>query len=105
VNKQVYINDIQAFLPNEAVENSEIEAVLGQVGPRPSRAKKMILRSNQIKSRYYAIDKDTGATTHTNAQIAAEAIRKLNTDTFDINTIEVLACVMRWLQALKMLPP
>jgi 3-oxoacyl-[acyl-carrier-protein] synthase-3 len=92
VNKQVYINDIQAFLPNEAVENSEIEAVLGQVGPRPSRAKKMILRSNQIKSRYYAIDKDTGATTHTNAQIAAEAIRKLNTDTFDINTIEVLAC-------------
>lgn len=92
MSKQVYINDIQAFLPNEAVDNSEIEAVLGQVGPRPSRAKKMILRSNQIKTRHYAIDKESGETTHTNAQIAAEAIRKLGSDTFDINTIELLAC-------------
>ncbi len=92
MSREVYINDIQAFLPNEAVDNSEIEAVLGQVGPRPSRAKKMILRSNQIKTRHYAIDKATGETTHTNAQIAAEAIRKLNSETFDINTIELLAC-------------
>ena len=90
--RDVYINDIQAFLPNEAVDNSEIEQVLGQVGTRPSRAKKMILRSNQIKSRHYAIDKKTGAMTHTNAQIAAEAIRKLDSDTFDINTIDLLAC-------------
>ncbi|MEE8589434.1 MAG: beta-ketoacyl-ACP synthase III [Sulfurimonadaceae bacterium] len=92
MSKQVYINDIQAFLPNEAVDNSEIEDVLGQVGARPSRAKKLILRSNQIKSRHYAIDKLSGKTTHTNAQIAAEAIRKLNSDAFDINTIELLAC-------------
>jgi len=79
-------------MPNEAVDNSEIESVLGQVGPRPSRAKKMILRSNQIKTRYYAIDKESGMTTHTNAQLAAEAIRKLGGDAFDINTIELLAC-------------
>ena len=92
MNKNVYINDIQVFLPNEAVTNAEIEDVLGQVGPRPSRAKKMILRSNKIKTRHYAIDKETGETTHTNAQIAAEAIRKLNSDVFDINTIELLAC-------------
>ena len=92
MNKNVYINDIQAFMPNEPVDNSEIEDVLGQVGPRPSRAKKLILRSNKIKSRHYAIDKVTGETTHTNAQIAAEAIRKLNSDVFDINTIELLAC-------------
>jgi len=92
VNRDVYINDIQAFLPNEAVDNSEIEDVLGQVGPRPSRAKKLILRSNKIKTRHYAIDKVTGETTHTNAQMASEAIRKLNSDTFDINTIELLAC-------------
>ena len=92
MNKNVYINDIQIFLPNEAVNNAEIEDVLGQVGPRPSRAKKMILRSNKIKTRHYAIDKETGETTHTNAEIAAEAIRKLNSDTFDINTIELLAC-------------
>ncbi|MEN8146129.1 MAG: beta-ketoacyl-ACP synthase III [Campylobacterota bacterium] len=92
MSKQVYINDIQAFLPNEAVDNSEIEKVLGQVGPRPSRAKKLILRSNKIKTRHYAIDKESGETTHTNAQIAAEAIRKLNSDDFDINTVELLAC-------------
>ncbi len=92
MSKNVYINNIQAFLPNEAVSNSEIEEVLGQVGVRPSRAKKLILRSNQIKSRHYAIDKKSGETTHTNAQIAAEAIRKLHSDTFDINTIELLSC-------------
>ncbi len=92
MSRDVYINDIQAFLPNEAVNNSEIEDVLGQVGARPSRAKKLILRSNKIKSRHYAIDKMSGKTTHTNAQIAAEAIRKLNSDAFDINTIELLAC-------------
>ena len=92
MSREVYINDIQAFLPNEAVDNSEIEAVLGQVGPRPSRAKRMILRSNKITSRHYAIDKESGKTTHNNAQIAAEAIRKLHSDARDINTIELLAC-------------
>ena len=92
MSREVYINDIQAFLPNAAVDNSEIEAVLGQVGPRPSRAKRMILRSNKITSRHYAIDKESGKATHSNAQIAAEAIRKLHNDAHDINTIEVLAC-------------
>ena len=88
----VYINEIQAFLPNAPVDNSEIESVLGQVGSRPSRAKKMILRSNKITSRHYAIDKESGKATHSNAQIAAEAIRKLASDERNINTIELLAC-------------
>ncbi len=56
MTNSVYINDIAAFLPNDPVANSEIESVLGQVGDHPSRAKKLILRSNKIKSRYYAID-------------------------------------------------
>jgi len=92
MTNSVYINDIAAFLPNEPVDNSEIEAVLGQVGDRPSRAKKLILRSNKIKSRHYAIDKESGDMTHTNAQIAAGAIKLLNRNGFDINTIELLAC-------------
>ncbi|WP_345976813.1 beta-ketoacyl-ACP synthase III [Sulfurimonas sp. HSL3-7] len=92
MSRDVYINDIQAFLPNEAVDNTEIEKVLGQVGPRPSRAKKLILRSNQIKTRHYAIDKESGRTTHTNAQLAAEAVRKLNSDAFDLTKTELLAC-------------
>jgi len=92
MNKKVYINDIQAFLPNEAIDNNEIEQVLGQVGDRPSRAKNLILRSNKIKQRYYAIDPLTGATTHTNTELTAEAIRKLSCSTFDINHTELLAC-------------
>jgi len=92
VSREVYINDIQAFLPNEAVDNSEIEAVLGQVGSRPSRAKRLILRSNKIKARYYAIDKVNRKATHSNAQIASEAIRKLQSSERDLNSIELLAC-------------
>ncbi len=92
MTNSVYINDIATFLPNDPVDNSEIESVLGQVGERPSRAKKLILRSNKIKSRYYAIDPQSGKTTHTNAQIAANAIRSLHRNDFDINNIELLAC-------------
>ncbi len=92
MTNSVYINDIAAFMPNDPVDNSEIESVLGQVGERPSRAKKLILRSNKIKSRHYAIDPKSGEMTHTNAQIAASAIRSLDRNDFDINSIELLAC-------------
>ncbi|CED71906.1 putative 3-Oxoacyl-[acyl-carrier-protein (ACP)] synthase III [Aliivibrio wodanis] len=92
MNKKVYINDIQAFLPNDGVGNKEIENVLGQVGSRPSRAKNLILRSNKIKQRYYAINPATGETTHTNTELTAEAIRKLSSLSFDINSTELLAC-------------
>ncbi len=79
-------------MPNEPVGNKEIEQVLGQVGSRPSRAKSLILRSNKIKQRYYAINPQTGETTHTNTELTAEAIRKLNSTSFDINSTELLAC-------------
>jgi len=92
MNNKVYINDVQAFLPNQAVSNKDIEKVLGQVGARPSRAKNLILRSNKIKQRYYAIDPQTGETTHTNSQLTAAAIRKLASESFDLNDIELLAC-------------
>ena len=45
----VFINNIAAFLPNAPVENDEIEAVLGQIGDRPSRARRAILRNNGIE--------------------------------------------------------
>ena len=92
MNREVYINDIQAFLPNAPVDNEHIEAVLGQVGTRPSRAKRMILRSNKIKTRHYALDPETRKPTHTNAMLAAEVIRQFGDNNFDINTIELLAC-------------
>lgn len=92
MSRDVYINNIAVFLPNEAVDNDNIEKVLGQVGERPSRAKRLILRSNQIKTRYYALDPQTRKTTHSNAQLAANAIKKLSDDGVDLNSVEVLAC-------------
>lgn len=92
MTNNVYINDIQSFLPNDAVNNDQIESLLGQVGERPSRARKIILRSNKITHRYYAIDKNSGEATHNNAQLTAQAISKLNNQSFDINNIELLAC-------------
>jgi 3-oxoacyl-[acyl-carrier-protein] synthase-3 len=71
----VYITKASSFLPNAPVANDDMERILGQVGRRPSRARKIVLRSNKITSRYYAIDPDTLQPTHTNAQLSAEAVR------------------------------
>jgi 3-oxoacyl-[acyl-carrier-protein] synthase-3 len=92
MSQQVYITNIASFLPNDPVSNEAMEALLGQVGARPSRARKLILRSNQIRSRHYAIDPATGETTHSNARMAANAVRQLAVQGCDINTIELLAC-------------
>ena len=88
----VYINDITAFMPNAPVDNENIEKVLGQVGDRPSRAKRLILRSNKIKTRYYAIDPQTREATHTNAELTGNAIQKLRDNGLDLDSVEVLAC-------------
>ncbi len=90
--RNVYINKIAAFLPNEPVDNINIEKVLGQVGERPSRAKKIILRSNKILTRHYAIDPTTREATHTNAKLTANAIRLLEQDGIDLNKVDLLSC-------------
>ena len=76
----VYITGTSAFLPNAPVSNENIENVLGMVGGRPSRARRIVLRNNGIRERYYAIDPVTGETTHNNAQLTAEAVRALGFD-------------------------
>ncbi len=88
----VYINNIETFLPNEPIDNENMEKVLGQVGERPSRAKRLILRSNKIKTRYYAIDPITRESTHSNAELTANAIKKLASSSFDLDKVDVLAC-------------
>ena len=90
--RDVYINKIASFLPNEAVDNENIEKVLGQVGERPSRAKRIILRSNKIKTRHYAIDPDTREATHTNAELTATVINKLKDDGLNLDEVDVLSC-------------
>ncbi len=89
----VYINDIAAFLPNDPVNNDQIEDVLGRINDIPSRTKRIMLRNNKIETRHYAIDRATGKLTHTNAQLAAEAVRKLNPyENFSLDDIECLSC-------------
>jgi len=89
----VFITDLAAFLPNDPVSNDQMEEILGMVGQVPSKTRKLILRNNKIKTRYYAIDPATGGTTHSNAQLAAEAVRRLRPyEGFTLMDIECLAC-------------
>lgn len=86
----VYITKTSSFLPNEPVSNDEMESLLGQVGERVSRARRMVLRNNQITSRHYAIDKATGKHNYTNAQLSAEAVRGLLDTRFTLGDIGCL---------------
>ena len=89
----VYITDMAMYMPNDPVNNEEIENVLGQINNVPSRAKRVVLKNNGIKSRYYAIDRETGNMTHTNAQLAAEAVRGLKPYAdYSPEDIECLCC-------------
>jgi 3-oxoacyl-[acyl-carrier-protein] synthase-3 len=48
---RAFITRTGAFLPNAPVGNDDMERILGQVGERPSRARRAILRSNGIVDR------------------------------------------------------
>ena len=85
---KVYINKTSSFLPFDPVSNDEMEGVLGMVGGKPSRARRVILRSNGIQSRYYAIDRATGRVAMTNAQLTAQAVSALG----EIGNVELLSC-------------
>lgn len=74
---EVFLTRTGAFLPFDAVGNDEVESVLGMVGGKPSRARRLVLRNNGIVSRHYAIDRASGEVAMTNAQLAAHAIRSL----------------------------
>jgi len=88
---EVFITKVSKFLPNEPVSVDEMEKHLGYINNEASKAKRIILRNNGIKTRYYATDKD-GNSTHTNAEITAQAVRNLYDDTFTENDIEILSC-------------
>ncbi len=77
MNREVYITRTASFLPGEPIGNDDIESVLGQAGGRPSRARAVVLRSNGIRRRHYALDPVSRRPTHTNAQLTAEAVRAL----------------------------
>ena len=84
-----YLTDAAVFLPNAPVPNAGMEAILGRVNGLPSRTRELILRSNRITTRYYAIDPTTGRQTHSNAQLTAGAVRALGLAPEDLTC---LAC-------------
>lgn len=73
----VYITSTAACLPHEPVANDDMESVLGMVGGKPSRARRIILRNNGIRARHYVIDRRTGEPSMSNAQLTAKAIEGL----------------------------
>ncbi|MDR2926382.1 MAG: beta-ketoacyl-ACP synthase III [Azoarcus sp.] len=88
---EAFITATAVALPNAPVDNASIEAVLGQIGGKPSRARAIVLRQNGIKSRHYAIDPATGCPTHTNARLTAEAILALSEEIgFPLNDLRCL---------------
>lgn len=87
----VYITRVSKFLPNQPISNEEMEQKLGFVDGKISKARRIVLRSNKIKNRYYAID-DNGNITHNNAQLTKEAIELLCDSDFTKENIELLSC-------------
>ncbi len=87
-----YITGLSAYLPNAPVANDEMEDVLGRVNGQPSRARRIVLRSNGIRTRHYVLDPATGQPTHTNAQLTATAIRGLENGRFRLHQTDLLAC-------------
>ena len=64
--KDVYITKVASYLPNNPIENDQMESFIGFIGGKPSRVRSIVLRQNGIKTRYYGIDKSQKMT-HTNA--------------------------------------
>ncbi len=72
-----FITAVSAFLPGKPISNDQLDACLGSVDNVSAKTRRIILANNGIVNRYYAIDPDTGRATHTNAQLTAEAVRRL----------------------------
>jgi 3-oxoacyl-[acyl-carrier-protein] synthase-3 len=84
---EVFVTRTGAFLPFAPVGNDEIEDILGRVAGKASRARRVVLRSNGIESRHYAIDRATGEPAMSNARLTAEAVLALG----DIGPVDCLA--------------
>jgi 3-oxoacyl-[acyl-carrier-protein] synthase-3 len=68
-----------------------MEKFIGLVNDKSLLAKRLVLGKNGIKNRYYAID-NMGRTTHTNAEMAANAVRGLMNNELSLDEIDLLSC-------------
>ncbi|MCK6457519.1 MAG: 3-oxoacyl-ACP synthase III family protein [Phycisphaerae bacterium] len=82
-HKTVRITGTGSFLPGRPVTNDRLEAVLGRLERAPAKVlsfvesvgPRMLARSG-VQSRHLAIDPETGALTHTFADLAEQAARR-----------------------------
>jgi 3-oxoacyl-[acyl-carrier-protein] synthase-3 len=89
---EVYITKTATYFPNQPVSNEEMEEYLGLINQSPSKSRRIVLRNNGIKNRFYALTKE-GKSTHTNAEMTANAIRKmLENDPEQLGKIDLLVC-------------
>lgn len=89
--RSVYINKVSSFLPNAPVGNEEMEDYIGLIGGKPSRVRSIVLRQNGIKTRYYGLNKEHEIT-HSNAQLAKEAVAQMFADKTIPTDVTLLAC-------------
>ena len=89
--RNVYINKVAVFLPNKPVSNEEMEDYIGLIGGKPSRVRSIVLKQIGIKTRYYGLDKEHKIT-HSNAQLAKEAVLRLFEESAVPTDISLLAC-------------
>ena len=87
MSNEVFLTRTAAYMPLEPVGNDEMESVLGMVGGRPSKARRLVLRNNGIQHRHYALDRVTGKPVMSNAEMAAKAVRALG----EIGKVDCLA--------------
>ena len=89
---KVYITKTSNFLPNSVVSNDEMEEYLGFINEKKSRSKALVLRSNKIRERYYALTKE-GKSTHNNTDLTSLAIKNLFTESpEEIKDVDLLCC-------------
>ncbi|WP_430817699.1 beta-ketoacyl-ACP synthase III [Carboxylicivirga sp. RSCT41] len=89
---QVFITKTASFLPNDVVSSDEMEKYLGYINDKPSKSKAIVLRSNGIKQRHYALTED-GHPTHTNAEMVSLAIKNLFAyEPEEITKVDLITC-------------
>ena len=91
MSKAVYITRFSTFFPNDPVESDDMEQYIGFVNNKSSTAKRLVLNKNGINRRYYALDR-SGNVTHTNVEMAANAVKGLLDDNFGLDRIDLLSC-------------
>ena len=89
MRNDVFINRLSPYLPNNPVSNDEMEDYLGLIEGKISRVRRIVLKQNGINTRYYALNKKQEIT-HTNAELAANAINGLFTSEDEMKSVKLL---------------